>query len=85
MVEELGTGRTGLLADPFLAQGIWRFLWTRESSKGKGLERKWLGTKSHQTPARIPLWSCSPSGKAEHRDKDFTENVECGYSQVFLK
>lgn len=86
VVEELGMGRTGLLADPFMALCIQRFLWIRKRSKGKGLERKWLGTISHQTPAsapRIPLWSCSLSGKAEHRDKVSTGNVECGYSQVF--
>lgn len=88
VVEELGMGRTWLLAEAFMAQSIQRFLWTRKRSKGKGLERKSLGTVSHQTPgsaSRIPLWSCRQSGKAEHRDKDFTGNVECGYSQVSIE
>lgn len=88
VVEGLGMSRTGLLADPFMAYGILRFLWTRKRSKGKGLERKWHGTISHQTPGsapRIPLWSCSPSGKAEHGDRDFNGNVKCGYSQVFIR
>lgn len=35
--------------------------------------------------SRIPLWSCSPSGRAEHRDKDFTGNVKCEWSKVFMK
>lgn len=87
-VEELGMGRTGLLEHPFMAQCIKRFFWTQERREGNGLQREWLGTISHQTPAsapRIPLWSCSPSGKAKHKDKDFTGKVECGYSTGLYK
>lgn len=94
VVEEWGMGRTGLLGDLFMVQCIQGFPWPRGRSKGKGLEIVWPGDHQssdtsigHASAPMLPLWSCSPPGKAEHSGKTVSGNAatECRYSWVFYK
>lgn len=82
------------IPDLFMLQCIQGFSWPRGRSKGKGLDIVWPG--DHLTSdtsidlvsvLMLPLWSYSPSGKAECSRKGVSGNAatECRYSLVFYK